>query len=106
MPPRTPTRLALGGLPGRDAPTALEVAPDGRLLVAGQTGKLFAVAGGAEDAAPALDPPARLGTAVERGLLGVTLGPDSAANGCVYGVAPPGDSCSVGPGVYGVYCCR
>ncbi len=96
-------RLALETLPGRDtptvlsagftesvvaagfdAPTALEVAPDGRLFVAEQGGKLFVVAGGAKPAAPALDLSARLSTAGERGLLGVALDPDFAANGFVY----------------------
>ena len=103
MTPRTPTRLALEALPGRDTPTvlpagfteslvatgfdpptALEVAPDGRLLLAQQNGKLFVIENGAKVATPALDLSARLSTVGERGLLGVTLDPNFTANGYVY----------------------
>jgi glucose/arabinose dehydrogenase len=69
---------------GFDAPTALEVAPDGRLFVAQQGGQLYVVTGGSKAATPALDLSARLSTAGERGLLGLAFDPNFAANAYLY----------------------
>lgn len=61
------------------SPTALAFMPDGRMLIATQSGRLRLVtAAGALQATPALDLSARLCTNSERGLLGVATDPDPA----------------------------
>ena len=85
-----------------DNPTALAFTPDGRLLIAQQTGQLRVYAGGALLATPALD--LAVGdkicndTNTERGLLGVAIDPQFSTNHAVYlyytfkkfGVCPAG----------------
>src|SRR5262245_27412653 len=67
-------------------PTALAFTPDGRLLVTQQTGQLRVYQNGALLAAPALD--LTVGDKIcpyfERGLLGVAVDPDFAANHYIY----------------------
>lgn len=86
-----------------DNPTALAFTPDGRLLIAQQTGQLRVYAGGALLATPALD--LTVGdkicndTNTERGLLGVAIDPQFSTNHAIYlyytfkkfGVCPAGD---------------
>jgi putative heme-binding domain-containing protein len=62
--------------------TAMEVAPDGRVFVCEQTGALRVVKGDRLLDAPFLT--VRVDSTWERGLIGVTLGPDFANNGHVY----------------------
>ena len=71
--------LVAGGL---DNPTAMAFAPDGRLFVCQQGGKVRVVKNGALLAAPFLS----LSVSVigERGLVGIAFDPDFAANGYVY----------------------
>jgi glucose/arabinose dehydrogenase len=68
-------------------PTALTFTPDGRMLITTQDGQLRVFAEGSLLATPALDlaaPPTRVCTNSERGLLGVALHPQFAANGHLY----------------------
>jgi glucose/arabinose dehydrogenase len=65
-------------------PTALAFTPDGRMLVTTQSGTLRVVQNGALLPAPALDLTSRTCTESERGLLGVAVDPQFAANGFVY----------------------
>jgi len=71
------------------SPTAMTVAPDGRLFVAEQGGRLLVVKNGQELSTPFLtvSTPAR----AERGLLGVTLDPNFSGNGFVYVYYTVGD---------------
>ena len=62
--------------------TAMEVAPDGRVLVCEQTGALRVVKQDKLLAAPFLT--IKVDSTWERGLIGVTLDPDFAVNGHVY----------------------
>ncbi len=71
--------LLAGGL---TAPTALAVAPDGRAFVAEQTGGLRVVRDGTLLPTPFAT--LTVDGSGERGLIGVTLDPDFAANGFVY----------------------
>ncbi|HEY8559113.1 MAG TPA: PQQ-dependent sugar dehydrogenase [Pyrinomonadaceae bacterium] len=79
-------------------PTALAFTPDGRLLITTQGGQVRVVENGALSATPALNLAARLCTNSERGLLGVAVDPQFAANRFVYfyytfnkfGVCPTG----------------
>ena len=66
------------------APTALAFTPDGRLLIATQGGQLRVYQNGALVAAPAINLAAKLCTNSERGLLGVAVDPNFAANRNVY----------------------
>ena len=64
-------------------PTALDFAPDGRMLVTSKTGELYVYDGGGNRLAnPALDLPVCANS--ERGLLGVAVDPDFATNKHVY----------------------
>lgn len=65
-------------------PTTMAFAPDGRIFVAEQAGKLRIVKGGALLSAPALDISRRVDATGERGLLGIALDPDFSQNGHVY----------------------
>ena len=65
-------------------PTALAFAPDGRLLITTQAGRLRVFENGALRSTPALDLRTRLCTDSERGLLGVAVDPDFASNGFIY----------------------
>jgi glucose/arabinose dehydrogenase len=76
----TQTRVATGF----DRPTTMAFAPDGRLFVAQQGGKLRVVKSGRLLATPAIDLSARIDDAGERGLLGVAFDPAFAQNGFVY----------------------
>lgn len=67
---------------GLSAPTAMAFAPDGRLFVAEQGGRLRVVKNGALLAAPFLT--AAVNSSGERGLLGVAFDPNFAANQYVY----------------------
>jgi glucose/arabinose dehydrogenase/Ca2+-binding RTX toxin-like protein len=65
--------------------TALAFTPDGRLLVANQNGKLFVYQNGALRTTPALDISAKICSVVgERGLAGVAVDPNFAANHYIY----------------------
>jgi glucose/arabinose dehydrogenase/mono/diheme cytochrome c family protein len=63
-------------LDGINAGTAIAFVPDGRILVAEQTGKLRVIKNGKALAAPLLDLTARVDSYWERGLLGVAVHPD------------------------------
>ena len=65
-------------------PTALAFTPDGRLLVTTQAGQLRVYQDGALRAEPALDLRSKLCTDSERGLLGIAVDPNFAANGFIY----------------------
>lgn len=67
---------------GLAQPTALALAPDGRIFVCEQGGTLRIVKGGALLGSPFLTVP--VNATGERGLLGVTVDPAFAANGYVY----------------------
>jgi glucose/arabinose dehydrogenase len=67
---------------GLTQPTAMALAPDGRVLICEQTGSLRVVKGGALLPAPMLS--VTVDAAGERGLIGVTVDPAFAANGFVY----------------------
>ncbi len=64
------------------APTAMEVAPDGRIFVAEKEGPLRIVEDGILLPTPFLNVP--VDSRGERGLVGVTLDPDFGSNGYVY----------------------
>ena len=67
---------------GISSPTAMEIAPDGRIFVCQQTGELRVIKNGAVLPTPfvtiSVDP------AGERGLLGVAFDPNFASNNFVY----------------------
>ncbi len=65
-------------------PTAFAFTPDGRMLVTSKLGRLRVVRNGALLPDPALDLSARVCPESERGLLGVAVDPDFAANRRVY----------------------
>src|SRR5262245_963510 len=67
---------------GVNVPTAMAVAPDGRVFVAEQTGDLRVVQNGAVLPNPFVK--LTVDSSGERGLVGVTLDPNFAANGFVY----------------------
>src|SRR5438046_3359302 len=67
---------------GLSAPTAMEVAPDGRLFVAEQGGTLRVVKDGALLTTPFVS--LSVDSQGERGLLGVTFDPNFAVNQFVY----------------------
>jgi glucose/arabinose dehydrogenase len=67
---------------GLDSPTALAFAPDGRVFVCEKGGALRVIKNGALLATPFLQ--VTVDTASERGLFGVTLDPDFAANQWIY----------------------
>ncbi len=67
------------------APTAIAFTPDGRMLVAAQGGTLRIVTDGLLNATPALTiPSTRICTNSERGLLGIAIDPEFAANSHIY----------------------
>jgi glucose/arabinose dehydrogenase len=66
------------------APTGLAFTPDGRLLIASQTGKLHVYQNGTLLPSPALDLAARICTDSERGLLGVAVDPEFSNNRFIY----------------------
>src|SRR5262245_32056450 len=74
------TETSLGG--SLASPTAMTLAPDGRIFVCEQGGALRVIKDGALLATPFLTVP--VDSSGERGLLGVALDPDFAANGFVY----------------------
>ena len=65
-------------------PTSLAFTPDGRLLITTQGGQLRVYQNGALVATPALDLASRLCTNSERGLLGIAVDPNFAANNFIY----------------------
>src|SRR5918998_3309544 len=67
-----------------DGPTALAFVPDGRMLVASQPGQLRLHEGSELLPTPALDLSGRVCSNSERGLLGVAVDPNFAANRYVY----------------------
>jgi glucose/arabinose dehydrogenase len=67
---------------GLDAPTAMEIAPDGRIFICQQNGQLRIFKSGALLPQPFLSVPTD--TTNERGLLGVTFDPAFASNQFVY----------------------
>ncbi len=64
------------------SPTAMEIAPDGRVFVCEKDGALRVIENGALLATPFLT--VSVDSAGERGLLGVAFDPDFGANGYVY----------------------
>jgi glucose/arabinose dehydrogenase len=74
------TRLASG----LQNPTAMALAPDGRIFVAEQSGKLRVIKDGALLATPFVDLTSKIDSQVERGLVGVAVDPDFASNKYVY----------------------
>ena len=69
---------------GLDAPTAMAFAPDGRLFVAEQAGKLRVIKGGRLLDAPFVNLSTKVDPSGERGLLGVAFDPAFSDNGHVY----------------------
>jgi glucose/arabinose dehydrogenase len=67
---------------GLASPTAMEIAPDGRILVCQQTGQLRVIKNGSLLATPFLT--LTVDSAGERGLLGVAFDPNFATNNFVY----------------------
>jgi uncharacterized repeat protein (TIGR03806 family) len=67
---------------GLSNPTAMDIAPDGRIFVAEQTGRVRVVKNDALLAAPFVQ--LTVDSANERGLIGLTLDPAFATNGFVY----------------------
>ena len=67
-----------------ELPTALAFTPDGRLLITTQPGVLHVYRGGELLPRPALDLSALVCTERERGMLGVAVDPQFAANHFVY----------------------
>src|SRR5688500_4178616 len=65
-------------------PTALAFAPDGRLLITSQSGRLWVYRDGTLLDTPALDLRSRLCSNSERGLLGIAVDPDVASNRFIY----------------------
>src|SRR5919112_1217214 len=80
LPPNFARSQVVGGLA---SPTAMEFAPDGRLFVAEQRGSLRVVKPGG-NLATFLDISGRVGSAGERGLLGVAFDPSFPNNHYVY----------------------
>ena len=66
------------------SPTALAFTPDGRLLITGQTGRLWIYQGNALLSTPALDLRPVLCSNSERGLLGVAVDPAFSTNRFIY----------------------
>ena len=66
------------------SPTAIAFTPDGRLLIASQTGQLRVLQDNNLISPPALDLSLRLCTNLERGLLGIAVDPVFASNGFIY----------------------
>jgi glucose/arabinose dehydrogenase len=79
LPPGFSETLIAGGL---QAPTAMAIAPDGRVFVCEQAGTLRVIRDGALLPAPFVN--VTVSSIGERGLLGVAFDPDFAANGYVY----------------------
>ena len=69
---------------GLDRPTAMAFAPDGRLFVAEQGGRLRVIKGGKLLPAPFVDMRGVTDSTGERGLLGITFDPNFANNRYVY----------------------
>ena len=69
---------------GLEAPTAFAFLPDGRVLVAEQSGVIRLVKDGALLEDPFLDISDRVNDFRERGLLGLAVDPEFDANGFVY----------------------
>ncbi|MCX5673341.1 MAG: PQQ-dependent sugar dehydrogenase, partial [Planctomycetota bacterium] len=67
---------------GLSSPTAMEIAPDGRIFVAEQTGALRVIKNGVLLPTPFLT--LSVSSSGERGLIGITLDPDFVNNGYVY----------------------
>lgn len=67
---------------GLAAPTAMAIAPDGRIFVCQQTGQLRVIKNGALLATPFVT--LNVDSSGERGLLGVAFDPDFGANGFIY----------------------
>ncbi len=65
-------------------PTALAATPDGRLLITSQSGQLRVYQNGALRSTPALDLRSKICANRERGLVGVAVDLDFAANGYIY----------------------
>jgi glucose/arabinose dehydrogenase len=96
--PASATVLPIGFVETRVAqdftgPTAVAIAPDGRIFVAEQSGRVRLIKNGVLLDTPFLQVPAD--AVWERGLLGITLDPDFAFNHFVYVYYPP-----VGLGAY------
>ena len=79
LPPGFSEQLVAGGLSG---PTAIAIAPDGRIFVCQQGGKLRVVKNGSLLSTPFVS--LNVNSSGERGLLGVTFDPDFASNPFVY----------------------
>ena len=81
-PPISPTRSSRPS----PSPTALAFTPDGRMLITTQPGQLRVYEDGALVSTPALDLASSddICTTSERGLLGVAVDPNFAANGYIY----------------------
>ena len=69
---------------GLSAPTTMALAPDGRIFVAEQAGKLRVIKDGQLLATPFVDRSGVVDPAGERGLLGVAFDPNFSNNGYVY----------------------
>ena len=67
-----------------DGAMALAFTPDGRLLIAGRTGRLHVFRNGRLMPQPALDIKRRVCWDAERGMVGITINPRFEANGHIY----------------------
>jgi glucose/arabinose dehydrogenase len=75
------TDTVVAGVP---TPVALAETPDGRMLVADQSGKVWVIKNGSLLATPALDISSKVCSNGERGLLGVAVDPKFTSNRFVY----------------------
>lgn len=83
-PPAGFTEAVVPGLDQLPQPTAFAFLPDGSLLIATKAGRLRLYQGGQLRAAEVFDASAKTCSNSERGLLGVAVDPEFAANGFVY----------------------
>jgi glucose/arabinose dehydrogenase len=76
----TPVNFSDVSVASVPSPTGLAATPDGRILVATQSGRVRLYHGGALLATPALDLSASVCFNFERGLLGIAVDPSFATN--------------------------
>src|SRR5207247_9304127 len=65
-------------------PVAMDLTPDGRVLVVDQSGLIRVIQDGTLLSTPALDISAKLCSRGERGMLGIAVDPQFASNGYLY----------------------
>lgn len=81
LPPNYTETQVAGGLA---SPVAMEFAPDGRLFVSEQAGKVRVIKNGALLATPFVDLTSKVDSTGERGVVGIAFDPNFSANHYVY----------------------